>query len=518
MMMMMMMRANQTRLQVLAGVFHLENFTVADLCLRTALTRDMVYRILRSLQEEGVLTTSRSDSQGDGPVARHRPPRRYHIVDGNMRQAVINELRSFLPPDVEEPIPNRNLTNAQEILTGLSDELLSPSLQPFSDSDLQNWEERLSATFQELEAVLQRAVWESEADLSETGMDDHPILRAQRLSQRLRDQFQQYLSTEQKRRAARRARKEWGKILIDVANLLVLDKPTPMPIGAGRSFSFSSSNFFPLVDNVVEQALARHREVARECDEDMLSLLSSLKLELSAAQSHEDLLGSLAKQTIEYGEAVKEPLSIVRKMAELQSNDYRLHFNEANLEFLAHQYTRAFASWSKYLDTRGAAKTGPAPLMARVLEEHWSSDAYRVVVRSLTTRFHAVAVSAFSENPFDPNEGYLIEPKLYNPLHEDLATQNILIPVSEPLARSRGLYVLTTQADQLILPGLPALVCANLLTFGIERKKAWEVAMQLKTGERILKVDFLDDVDTPSRREAEILLKSTLLAEVLTGV
>jgi len=87
--------------------------------------------------------------------------------------------------------------------------------------------------------------------------------------------------------------------------------------------------------------------------------------------------------------------------------------------------------------------------------------------------------------------------------------------MSEPLAEARSLYVLTTQAEQLNLPGVAPLICANLLAFSLPAEDAWNLGTKLKPTECILKVDFLGSADSPARDEAEHLLKSSLAAEIL---
>jgi hypothetical protein len=87
--------------------------------------------------------------------------------------------------------------------------------------------------------------------------------------------------------------------------------------------------------------------------------------------------------------------------------------------------------------------------------------------------------------------------------------------MSEPLAEARGLYVLTTQAEQPNLPGVAPLICANLPAFSLPAEDAWNLGTKLKPTECILKVDFLGSADSPARDEAEHLLNSSPAAEIL---
>jgi hypothetical protein len=127
-------------------------------------------------------------------------------------------------------------------------------------------------------------------------------------------------------------------------------------------------------------------------------------------------------------------------------------------------------------------------------------------------------VSVFSQSPIDVDEDYLVRPQLYNPLREPDRYQNSLIPISEPLVGGyRGLYVSSSYAERMMLPGVPTLICATLLAYYVKREYAWKFATDLKSDDRIVKVDFVGAADEATCERAEQILKGALSAEIVNS-
>ena len=144
---------NQTRLKIMAGVLRLERFTVADLCTHTGLLPSMVYRELSELQQEKILESKSATTEGE-KAPRHRPRKWYELSSApRVRAQLESELASFLP-EYEEPTANRHFKKAQELLTELGTETLTPSLRSFDDEKLHAWQADLRRRFEEAELSL----------------------------------------------------------------------------------------------------------------------------------------------------------------------------------------------------------------------------------------------------------------------------------------------------------------------------------------------------------------------------
>ena len=508
---------NQTRLKILSSVLYLESFTVAELCLHAGLDRSMVYRELSELQQQGILKSNSVVVEGETAPA-HRPPKRYELSsDPKLREQLEEELGSFLP-DFEDPASNRHLKKAQEILNVLVGDLLQIAIEPLTNQELDRWEKTVQERFSEADKELKRATWESETDFSEEGVSDHPIMIATRLYDGLNAQFQAQLRGERTRRSSEAVRFTWADILTSALRVAV-------PATGVLSFATSGklledavylTKVSAQVSKKIKEQMERRKDLPKANWELFLPYLSSLQLDLRDVQSNSELLATLAKHGIEYGNSVTEPLAIVRQLAS-ETDDYRLFFNEANLAQIAQQTSEAYDSWIHYL---AKLWSGPAieklvqPLVARVAAERWSAEAYREAVREITMQCEA-SVSALSETPFEQNQGYAIELQLYNPRQDKSGKESALIPIAEPLVQNKRLYVATSAANPAPVLGLPSFVCAAWFHGPLDKRKAWELAAKVDPSERIVKVEFFRGASSASRARAERILKSSLSAELV---
>ncbi len=207
----------------------------------------------------------------------------------------------------------------------------------------------------------------------------------------------------------------------------------------------------------------------------------------------------------------------IRKLA-AESQDYRLLFDEANLAQLAQRPAEAYESWTRYLSKRwDATEVGKMdrPLVVRVAAHHWSDEAYREAVRIITMECEA-SVSAFSETPFAHDEGFSIEPRLYNPVRDKSGRESTLIAIAEPLAQHKRMYVTTTEAEMPLVLGLPGVARADIFFQShLNEGDAWNVAAKVDPADRIVKVDFFRSATSSARTQAERLLKSSLSAEMI---
>ncbi len=508
---------NQTRLKILSSILYLESFTVAELCLHAGLERSMVYRELSELQQQGILKSNSVLVEGETAPA-HRPPKRYELSsDPKLREQLEEELGSFLP-DFEDPTSNRHLKKAQETLNVLGGELLQVALEPLSDQELHRWEEGVQERFGEADKELKRATWESETDFSEEGASDHPIMAATRLYDGLNARFREQMGAERRRRNSEAVRVRWADIFTSALRAAV-------PATGMLSFAVHDRLLEDVVNltkvsaklsQKIKEQMESRKDLPKMSWELFLPYVSSLQLDLREAHSNSELLATLAKHGIEYGNSVTEPLAIVRKLAS-ESDDYRLLFNEANLAQMADQTGEAYDSWIRYLAKRWS---GPEveklvqPLVARVAAKRWSTEGYREAVREITMQCEA-SVSALSETPFGQNEGYAIELQLYNPRQDKSGKESALITIAEPLLHNKRLYVSTSAADPAPVLGLPSFACAAWFHGPLDKRKAWELAAKVDPSERIVKVEFFRGASSGSRVRAEKILTSSLSAEMV---
>lgn len=510
---------NQTRLKITAGVLRLERFTVADLCAHTGLLPSMVYRELSELQQEKILESKSATAEGE-KAPRHRPRKWYELSsDPRIRARLESELASFLP-EYEEPTANRHLKKAQELVTELGAETVTPSLRSLDEDKLNVWETNLRRRFEEAQAELKRATWESEIDFSEGDHSDHPIQVTRRTWESLQVRFSELLREERKRRLSEAARKSWGEILTSSLRSVIPTLPLT-PEFPALTITLAEVAAHTLAPKVSEVLYKRLRAWAEKRDQSpptgyYLPFVSSFELDLKEAQSESEQVAAIAKHAISYGNSPDEPLACIRILVAKCEDDYRLLFDEANLAQLAQRPDEARQSWTRYLDKKQtlAEPKKATPVIARIEGKLWSEHAYDNAVHAITTQCQA-AVTVISESPFESGEEYEIEPQVYNPVPEKSVRGNLLIRIADPLAQNKRLYVKTTEAERPLMLGLPTLAMADVFSVRICMEDAWNLATAVKPDERIVKVDFFRNATAAARAHAEEILTSTFSARLI---
>jgi hypothetical protein len=509
---------NQTHLKILGSVLRLESFTVAELCLHAGLERSMVYRELAELQKRGFLTSDSSVGEGESRPP-HCPPKRYELsADLQKRKALESELGSFFPESEQDPQSNPHLRQAQEALNLLSVEVLETSLETIEGSRLDHWETGLARRFEEAQTELRRAMWESETDFSEADVSGHPIMLANRLYESLHGRFTKQVRQERARRVSETARREWGSILTSALRATVPVASAAAAAAALYTFNFDTEiakTWAALSENIKEHmgSIAKARLSVHG---DMLSpFVSSLELDMKMAATEPDFLAILAKQGIKYANSAEEPLALVRELKS-KTEDYRLLFDQANLAQLADRHDEAYYCWREYLSKKPVPdkESSEQPIVGRIPAERWSSDAYRQAVQRLRVECKA-SVAALSETPFDENEGYAVELKLYNPVRDKTEQQTTFISIGDTLVQAKRLYMITTEAEQPTVLGLPSFACAAWFRSRVGERRAWDLADTVKPTERIVKVEFFRDATADSRVAAERVLTDSLSAELV---
>jgi hypothetical protein len=125
------------------------------------------------------------------------------------------------------------------------------------------------------------------------------------------------------------------------------------------------------------------------------------------------------------------------------------------------------------------------------------------------------SVSAFSETPFEKSEQSEIEPKLYNPLFEDMEGESPFISLAEPLAQQKRIYAVTSEGQRPFVIGLPRVVRANLFYCGLSEQEAWDLSNESAEDERIVRVDWFRSATQQKREFAQDILTSKLLATIV---
>jgi hypothetical protein len=506
---------NQTRIRILSSILQLKQFTVAELCLHAGLERNQVYRELAELQKEKVLRSDSVRTEGvDAP--RHRPSKRYELTSD---QTVLNDIESdvadFFPE--ADPNSNRHLKRARAALDSLNYEFLAISFDSLDGENFNLWQGDFESRFTEVKSSLELASWESEIDFSEGDHAKHPIVQTLRSYEALRARFEQQVQEEQSRRKRAALLSNWT---IVVSALLPLVSPMATTAAAfvGRKLLddvIKPSNIATvLVDALRKMSERDPQPVSEVLLEDLEPYINSLKLDFREANTKEHVLAALSKNWISYGNKIDAAWRCTRLLA-AASQDYRMIFNEANLAQLAHESARAYDAWAKYLELRKPrTNTAEQTLIARIDGSDWSGDAYQEAVRIISNECDA-SVSAFSETPFERQEEYALEPKLYNPMYEETGREAPLIPVADPLARSMRLHVLTAEATKPVMVGLPVVARAGLFHSRVSQLEAWKLATEAPGDERIVRVDFFDHFGPSTRFRAEDILKSNLHAHVV---
>ena len=505
---------NQTRLRILSSILQLKQFTVAELCLHAGLERNQVYRELAELQKERVLRSDSVRTEGmDAP--RHRPSKRYELAsDPAILSNIESDLADFFPE--ADPNSNRHLKRARAALDSVNYEFLAVSFDSLDGQNFDRWQADFESRFTEIKSSLELASWESEIDFSEGDHSKHPIIQTLRSYEALRARFEQQVQEEQGRRKRAALLSNWTMV---VSSLLPLVSPIATTAAAYVSRKLLEDVIKPSnLATLLVEALRKVREGDPQPSEVLLEELEpyihSLKLDFREANTEEQVLAALSKNWISYGNKIEAAWRCTRLLA-ATSQDYRMIFNEANLAQLAQGSAKAYVSWAKYLELRKPkTNTAEETLIARVDGSDWSDDAYQEAVRIISSECDA-SVSAFSETPFERQEEYALEPKLYNPMYDETEREAPLIPVADPLARSTRLHVLTAEARKPVIVGLPVVARAGLFHCRTSQREAWELATGAPRDERIVRVDFFDHVGPSMRLRAEDILKSNLHAHLV---
>ena len=511
---------NQTRLKILGSILHLEQFTVADLCQHAGIERSQVYRILADLQEEKALDSA--PLRRDGEVAeRHRPSKRYVLTDNlDIRERLEIELNSFLP-DSEDAKENRQLARARQSLNALSIELIGTSFIKMDLDQLRGWQADFRKRLDEVQRVLKRAFWESETDFSKGDHADHPILKARLEFDALESRFVSQIKAQEAWLMEEKARDSWSNIFSTaVATLIPMLSSTASP-GPDELLQCAFKLSAKLVRDLGKKPKTKDVSLAASHDA-LLRYLSSWELDLRDARSSSDALAALAKNCIVYGKHTDIAYQLCSRLVS-QNEDYRSIYNYANLAHLAERNHEAYESWFRYivlLRSKRRNSCATQSLVARVRGDAWSAAAYEEAVQIITRECKA-SVSAFSETPFDKSEQVALQPRLYNPLFEDVEGESPLIAIGEPLAQQKRIYVVSSEVERPFVVGLPRVVRANLLCCGISEREAWDMSIESAEDERIIKVDWFRSATQHNREIAQDVLASKLSAAIVnpgTGV
>jgi hypothetical protein len=307
-------------------------------------------------------------------------------------------------------------------------------------------------------------------------------------------------------------RAAWSELLSDAVRVVV---PALTHVVAAKLENAFVTKISEQFSSAVKQQLEGRLELKSEM---FLPFLSSVQLDLREAHSGVELLATLAKHGIAYGSSPAEPLAFVRELAS-ESKDFRLLFNEANLEQLSQNPEEAYESWSRYLSgltAKVGKNSAEQTIVARITPEHWSAEAYREAIHTIMTECEA-SVSALSEAPFQSEDESSSDLYLYNPLHTKTGRESAVIPIAEALVPEQKLYVVSTVADPPPVMGLPLFARAGWLRSRMDKRKAWELAAKIAPNERIVKVEFFRGATSASRVHAEKILTSSSLSAELVG-
>lgn len=508
---------NQTRLKILSSVLQLKEFTVAELCLHAGLDRTQVYRELAELQKEKVLSSDAVRHEGkDAP--RHRPTKLYKLApDPKFLEELETDLGLFFPQS--DPNSNRHLKRAISALDAMSREFLAMVFASLDGNEFDRWQTKIENSFEEIQRWLEQASWESEVDFSEGDHSAHPIVQTVESFRTLKARVLQQIGEEQNRRKRDEVRRRWTDVISSFLPSVfpiesIATAPTPQFVSVMLDDVVRRSGGSTYLMDELKRIASDPHLASKILIDDFEPYINSLQLDLREVRSGDELLAALSKNWIAYGNQV-EPAWLCTEALAASSRDYRLVFNEANLAQLAHESAKAYASWSKYLSIRKPrTNTSEQTLLARVQKRDWSSEGYKEAVRVITKECEA-SVSAFSETPFDREEEFAVEPKLYNPLYNESERESPLIPISEPLAKEARLHVLTSEATKPVIVGLPVIARAGIYLCRMPKLDAWRMATEASENDRIVKVDFFRGAAPEIRLHAESALKANLGAVVV---
>jgi hypothetical protein len=483
------------------------------LCHHAGLERSQAYRILSDLQDEKVLESSNALRSGE-VAPRHRPSKRYVLTeDLNVREQIEVELSSFLP-DSEDAHESQQLVRARQSLRMLSMDLVSTSFASMDLTELHAWQSAFEKRLHDVQRVLKRAFWESEADCSEEDHSDHPIIKARLEFEALETRFLQLIRTEETRLTEAKALRSWSHIFSAAVATLVPILNVASPAVSQDLFESAFRLSTELIRELSKKPRTKDTWLTANHDA-MLRYFSSWELDVRDARSSSDVLAALAKNCIVYGKHPDIAYQLCHRLVS-ENEDYRSIFNYANLAYLSERPDEAYNSWLRYIALRNKRRNPCATqsLVARVCGDQWSTKAYERAVQIITRECKA-SVSAFSETPFEKSEQCAIEPQLYNPLFEEVEGESPLISVAEPLSQEKRIYIVTTEAQRPVVVGLPRVVRANLFHCGISEQQAWDLSIVSVEDERIIKVDLFMSATQENRDLVQDVLTSRLSATIV---
>jgi len=502
------MSANETRIKILCAVQQLERFTIADLCLHTGLEPSQVYREIADLQKREILTSAAVMRAGEAAPA-HRAPKLYRLASEPEKRATLQEeVERFLPTGLNPAAPSAHLERAQGALSLITEELLEASLSRFSGTQLDQWESELGSRLEEAGQALKRATWESELDFSEESNSRHPLAVAVRLHRTLSDRFQELARAERDRRERAAAESDWSRALPQFARA-AMKMVVPATAALGVSIGLN-----PAVSAVVAAVTVKFLEKQMEqgalkgslYEQTLNWLGASLKRDLSSADSKAGVLAALAKHFITYSDNPEAALKYLRQLHR-QKSDYRLDFDQANLELLQHKIEGAQEYWTAYRNHRQALAAPPPLVVGRMTAKNWSDPAYRDTIQEISKRYPA-AISALSQSAFGAQEDKILRPRLFNPLYGKNDREPEYVPLSENASSDLILHVTRPSGETLVTAGVPKLVWADLFCeSGRALEEAWGAAMRVKPDDRILRIEFIESPNSTVRQETERILE-----------
>lgn len=505
------MNANETKIKILCAVLQLERFTIADLCLHTGLERSQVYREIADLQKRELLISSTLVKPGEA-LPPHRAPKLYRLSPAPGKRAELQEeVNRFLPAGFNLSVSgasSAHLEKAQQTLSWLTEQVLGASSASLRDENLESWQTELQARFEEARQALTRATWESELDFSEQGTYNHPIAVATRLHRTLSERFAELVRTERARRERAAAAADWSRALPRIAReaLKVAVPAAAAAFGLPSAVSaVAAAVAVGEMYKMLRQKLERGGFEGSLYEQKLQSLGASLQRDLSYAGTKSDVLAALAKHFIAYGENAGAPLKCLRQLNRETEQNSHLQFDQANLAFLQNNIDEAHACWIAYRNLQRAPAV--PSLISKMAANSWSDSAYHDAVREINKRY-AASVTALSQTPFGSQDEQSIGPRLFNPLYGKSDREPECIPLSENFGAALSLHVAGSAGELIVEPGVPRLVCADLLCeSGLDIEVAWKTAMAVKPDERIINVEFVQSADDKIRHETQHILQ-----------
>jgi hypothetical protein len=460
-----------THFKILRGVLELENFTRAELCFSTGLRGTQVYRELADLQKAGLLSSQRAPLPDGQRAARHRPPKVYGIRNEEAKRQLQEEFFAIFPTgEGQGPEQRVREQRVRDELGSLALELQG-SPEWMSDEGFKAWSDRLTERLTAAGEDLQRLIWESDADLSQTDQQEHPLVLLWRRYESLQPQLNKLISEEKHRRMLKKVADFFG------ANL----KPVPI-LGAGASLR-TAPNWGGTWVSKSGHTLSENKAIWR-------ALEASWRHDFGRATNHIQRCAVSAKHLIAHGGDPNVAFDYLHELAAHGADRHPIfNFDEACLALLADEH-RADAQkyWEKSLETPMEKKPRLFVCAPRLTKE--ACDA---LVSSVSAQAPAVFTFIGHKQALAPTLlEYTVKPQVYDPV--SIVRPNSrpgLIPVSDAIIGPSKFYVATTGIDKTELPGVGAVTVATLVAdCGVAREKAWQTGLKVDEGATLIVLDF----------------------------